>query len=139
MEDLKNSWTLAELAEEAGVAPRTVRYYIARGLLDGPVVAGRGATYSAEHLERLSQIRKLQADGMMLADIVRIMNGTAGPDPLPPPVTWQSYAITDDVTVQVRAGSSPWRAKQIRDALSQFAARLAKEEPELDESNHSND
>ena len=139
MEEPKNSWTLAELAEEANVAPRTIRYYIARGLLDGPVVAGRGATYSAVHLERLAQIRKLQASGMMLAEIVRVLHGPAGPDPLPPPVTWQSYAVAEDVTVQVRAGSSPWRAKQIREALRQFAARLAKEEPELNESNHSND
>jgi DNA-binding transcriptional MerR regulator len=49
--------TLAELADASGIPPRTVRFYIARGLLEGPEVAGRGATYGPGHLERLQKIR----------------------------------------------------------------------------------
>jgi DNA-binding transcriptional MerR regulator len=48
--------TLAELADASGIPPRTVRFYIARGLLEGPEVAGRGATYGPGHLERLQKM-----------------------------------------------------------------------------------
>ena len=34
---MSNSRTLAELSEESGIPARTIRFYIARGLLDGPV------------------------------------------------------------------------------------------------------
>ena len=48
---------------------RTIRFYIARGLLDGPVKAGRGAVYTADHLARLERIKEMQAEGRMLAEI----------------------------------------------------------------------
>jgi DNA-binding transcriptional MerR regulator len=135
----EGSWTLAELTEDTGLTPRTIRYYIARGLVKGPVVAGRGAIYSAEHLERLKMIKRLQAGGMMLAEIARVLGGAAEPKQLPTPVSWQSYALTDDVTVQVRADTAPWRAKEIRDALREFAARLAQEEAKSDGSDENHD
>ena len=50
--------TLAELSEESGTPARTIRFYIARGLLDGPLKAGRGAVYTAEHLARLEKIKE---------------------------------------------------------------------------------
>ena len=67
--------TLAELAEAAGVPARTIRFYIARGLVDGPVKAGRGAAYTAEHLARLERVKSLQAEGRMLSEIGRIVGG----------------------------------------------------------------
>lgn len=54
------TWKLEELADEAGVSPRTVRYYVQRGLLPAPVFRGRDTAYSAEHLVRLRAIRRLQ-------------------------------------------------------------------------------
>ncbi len=33
---MEKEWTLKELAEEAGVPKRTIRYYISRGLLAPP-------------------------------------------------------------------------------------------------------
>ena len=73
-------FTLAELAEETGIAGRTIRYYISRGLLAGPSMAGRGATYGETHLERIDKIKELQAKGLMLTEIARalgIPEGTA--------------------------------------------------------------
>lgn len=58
-----------ELAARGGVSRRTVRFYVQRGLLDGPTGAGRGATYSEAHLERLIRIRDLQAAGVSLTEI----------------------------------------------------------------------
>ncbi len=124
MAEAEKSWTLAELAEETGLAPRTIRYYIWRGLLEGPVVAGRGAAYTASHLERLQAIQQLQSDGLMLAEIARVLAGTAAANRLPQPVSWQTYALADEVVVQVRTDVAPWRAKQIRDALREFLARI---------------
>jgi len=51
-----NPKTLAELSEESSIPARTIRFYIARGLLDGRVKAGRGAVYTAERL-RLEKIQ----------------------------------------------------------------------------------
>ena len=61
--------TLAELAEASEVPARTIRFYIARGIVDGPLKSGRGAVYGAEHLERLNRIKGLQAKGYSLSEI----------------------------------------------------------------------
>ena len=71
------SKTLAELSEESGIPARTIRFYIARGLLAGPVKSGRGAVYTAEHLERLEKIKQLQSQGKMLAEIAHDLAGGA--------------------------------------------------------------
>ena len=128
----KDSWTLAELAEETGLAPRTIRFYIARGLLNGPAVAGRGAFYSTGHLETLEKIRKLQARGLMLADISRVLAGAKEAKELPAPEAWQSYRLGGDVVVAVRAGAAPWRLKRIHEGLRRFAADVRQAEEEGD-------
>jgi DNA-binding transcriptional MerR regulator len=55
-----SSYSLNDLAEAAGIEPRTVRGYIERGLLPGPDTRGRAASYSKEHLSRLHVIRSLR-------------------------------------------------------------------------------
>src|ERR1700680_4880031 len=98
---MSDSRTLAELADESGIPARTIRFYIARGLLDGPVKAGRGAVYTAEHLARIEQIKSLQAEGKMLADIVHVLAGGESAETGPVPTAWWQHAIHDDVTVWV--------------------------------------
>ena len=44
--------TLAELTEAADVSVRTVRYYIAEGLLPPPEGSGPGSAYARGHLDR---------------------------------------------------------------------------------------
>ena len=115
--------TLAEIAESAGLPARTVRYYIARGLLPGPVKSGRGATYLEDHLARLKEIQRLQADGHTLADIGGALDG--GPAETAPSATpWWQHAIAGDVIVWVRAGAAPWRTRQVRQALEEFTRRV---------------
>ena len=96
---MSNSKTLAELSEESGIPARTIRFYIARGLLDGPVKAGRGAVYTAEHLARLETIKKLQAEGRMLAEIAHDLNGGPAAPAASPPAPWWQYAIQEDVMI----------------------------------------
>ncbi|HEV8114699.1 MAG TPA: helix-turn-helix domain-containing protein [Acidimicrobiales bacterium] len=64
-----------ELAERAGVSVDTIRYYQGRGLLPAPVRRGRIAHYGQEHLDRLERIRSLQAQGLSLAAIGRLLSG----------------------------------------------------------------
>lgn len=61
--------TINVLAESAGVSTRTIRYYIAQGLLPPPKGGGRGAAYTEMHLGYLNRIRELQAEHLPLAEI----------------------------------------------------------------------
>lgn len=69
MVDGRTEFNLEELAERAGVPVRTVRFYIAEGLLTGPRGRGTAATYSEGHLARLRLIRLLVEQRVPLAEI----------------------------------------------------------------------
>jgi DNA-binding transcriptional MerR regulator len=60
-------YRIGELAREAGVTPRTVRYYQERKLLPPPRRVGRVAWYSRAHLARLRVIGQLLERGHTLA------------------------------------------------------------------------
>jgi len=66
---MADQWTLRELAAETGAPERTIRFYISRELLPPPLKGGRGAAYGPMHKTLLETIKKLQAKGMMLAEI----------------------------------------------------------------------
>lgn len=120
--------TLAGIAEASGLPARTIRFYIARGLLNGPVKGGRSAAYTAEHVARLERIKRLQAAGHTLSDIARTLSGPSGEESEAVPATaWWQHAISGDVVVWVRAGASPWRTKQLRAAVEEFARRVGPE------------
>jgi DNA-binding transcriptional MerR regulator len=120
---MKSPKTLAELATESGLPARTIRFYIARGLLAGPVKSGRGAVYTAEHLARLNKIRQLQGEGRMLNEIAHVLESNEH-EAVAPPTAWWQHAVADDVMVWVRGDVSPWRMKEIRAAVEDFAARV---------------
>jgi len=62
-------YTIGELAEAAGVTPRTIRYYTAEGLLPPPDTRGRYARYGADHLLRLHLIARLKEAYLPLGEI----------------------------------------------------------------------
>jgi DNA-binding transcriptional MerR regulator len=128
---MSHSRTLTELSEESGIPARTIRFYIAKGLLDGPVKAGRGAAYTTEHLARLEKIKSLQAEGKMLSEIVNVLNGGSPAQETATPSPWWQHVIQEDVMVWVRGDVSPWRMKRIRSAVDAMAALLL--EPENNE------
>jgi isochorismate synthase len=67
-----NCWVeflVEELADHAGVAVDTIRYYQRQQLLNPPRRSGRRALYGEQHLERLRQIRGLAEQGFSLAQI----------------------------------------------------------------------
>jgi DNA-binding transcriptional MerR regulator len=125
LKSMSESMTLAELAEASGLPARTIRFYIARRVLNGPVKAGRGAAYGPEHLARLEQIQRLQGLGRTIAEISRTLGGD--PTELHPQASataWWQHVVADDVTVWVRDGLSPWRTRQVRAAIGELAGRL---------------
>jgi DNA-binding transcriptional MerR regulator len=63
------------LAAKADVSVDTIRFYQSRGLLPAPRREGRVAWYGEEHLARLARIRSLQARGLTLATIARLLAG----------------------------------------------------------------
>jgi Ca-activated chloride channel family protein len=77
----KTEWKLAELAAAAGVTPRTVRYYVQRGLLSAPPFKGPDTVYGEEHLRRLKAIRVLQARFLPL-DAIQVELARLSPDEL---------------------------------------------------------
>ncbi len=64
-------WNLTELTQEAGVSVRTVRYYIAEGLLPPPDANGPRSFYTQGHLDRLRLIDRLKASYLPLKEIRR--------------------------------------------------------------------
>lgn len=89
---MRERWSLDELVAEsqrylepAGESRRIqwqpngrqIRYYATLGLLDKPGVAsdGRSAWYGAKHLLQLLAIKRLQQDGLKLAEIQRALTG----------------------------------------------------------------
>jgi DNA-binding transcriptional MerR regulator len=62
-------YTVTQLADVAGVTPRTVRYYITQGLIPAPGSAGPGPKYTDADLARLRTIKRLQREHQPLAEI----------------------------------------------------------------------
>jgi DNA-binding transcriptional MerR regulator len=62
-------FSLQDLADLAGATPRTIRFYIAQGLLASPGRVGPGTTYTEGHLNRLRLIKRLQREHLPLAEI----------------------------------------------------------------------
>ncbi len=62
--------SLADLAAASGIEARTIRSWVAQGLLPAPLTRGPAARYPADTLERLLAVRTMRdALGMPLAEI----------------------------------------------------------------------
>jgi DNA-binding transcriptional MerR regulator len=72
-----------ELARRIGLSVDTIRFYQKRRLLDPPERRGRIALYGAAHLARLKRIKELQAKGLTLAVIRRVLEGELDEADLP--------------------------------------------------------
>jgi len=68
-------YRIEQLAQAAGVAVDTIRFYQGKALLDPPRREGRVTWYGDAHLERLHRIRSLQQRGFSLTVIRRFLAG----------------------------------------------------------------
>ena len=65
--------TIAKLAKAGGVGVETIRYYQRRGLLAEPPRAGAVRRYGAADVRRLLFIRRAQAAGFTLDEIIELL------------------------------------------------------------------
>jgi len=70
--------TIRQLAERTGMTVRNIRAHQTRGLLPPPVVRGRTGYYSEEHVARIELTREMQADGLNLEAIRRVLDSGEG-------------------------------------------------------------
>lgn len=71
-------YTVDEVATRTGTTIRTIRWYQSEGLLPPPARVGRMAMYDEDHLARLDAIRDLQAHGLTLTAIRRLLDRAPG-------------------------------------------------------------
>ena len=75
------SYTIAALAQAAGVGVETVRYYERRGLVAQPArVRGAYRRYGANHVHRIHFIRRAQEIGFNLEEIESLLELEEGTD-----------------------------------------------------------
>ena len=138
----EKTYTLLELAEAANISGRTIRYYIAMGVLRNPVQRGCNAHYTDEHLERLRSIKAHQANGVTLAGIKSLLEGNTHiveyliPNPImihsdgsqtrefTPVVNYVHIPIQDGVTLEVRADVFQARRFLLIDTVLELARNL---------------
>ena len=102
-------YTKQDLIEKSGLADRTIRTYIARGLLPRPVGHGLGAEYDDVHMVRAVAIGRMRAEGLRIADITERIAGwktaqfkrfvakTEPPAPEPPPAAEPSPDPAEEI------------------------------------------
>jgi len=112
-------YSIDKLSTLAGVTPRTVRYYIAEGLLDRPVGEKRGAHYLRRHLEQLLLVRRWTDAGLSL-DRIRELQAGAPEDPprrAAPPGSvevWSRVTVADGLEVHLEPGRAGLSPEQVR-------------------------
>ncbi len=75
------AFTIAKLADTAGVGIEAIRHYQRMGLLAEPArVTGGFRTYSAEHVRRLNFIRRARDLGFSLEDVAQLLSLSAERD-----------------------------------------------------------
>jgi DNA-binding transcriptional MerR regulator len=77
-ESAEGEMTIRELAERTGMTVRNIRAHQTRGLLPPPVVRGRTGYYNEEHVARIALTREMQADGLNLEAIRRVLESDDG-------------------------------------------------------------
>ena len=79
VERLLRQASLDDRKPDGRVAPvpdaRTVRYYTTLGLVDRPRIVDREARYGQRHVLQLAAIKRMQAEGVRLADVQRRLYG----------------------------------------------------------------
>ncbi len=100
-----DEYLINELARQAGVTPRTIRYYTNEGLLPQPMAKGKYAYYTQEHLNRLRLILRMKDTYLPLREIRQAINALTDQevaihlqDPLPP-------AEVDSISDQPSSGA----------------------------------
>ncbi|MGV9884161.1 MerR family transcriptional regulator [Streptomyces sp. NPDC003006] len=108
-------WSIGQLAEQAGVTVKTVRFYSDRGLLPEAARSGGGhRRYGPEALERLRLIRSLRGLDLPVRDVSRVLD--------------QQDALEDVVEGQLRDVGTRLTALRWREAALRLLRDCSAEE-----------
>lgn len=115
----KERYSIDELSTLAGVTPRTVRYYIAQGLLERPEGEKRGAHYLRRHLEQLLLVRRWTDAGLSLDRVRELLDGAPEDPPrraaAPGSVeVWSRITVVDGLEVHLEPGRAGLSPDQVR-------------------------
>jgi DNA-binding transcriptional MerR regulator len=125
MDEDQPRYSLSELTDEAGVSVRTVRYYIAEGLLPPPVNAGPRSSYTQAHLDRLRLIDRMKSSYLPLKEIRRRL--TAMND------TQIRHLVESDVSTRAASIPAPRAVEESTsrppDSAASYIARLLHRPP----------
>ncbi len=115
---------IGEVADEAGVPTKTIRFWEAQGLLPQPARAGSGyREYGPSVIERLTFIRSAQGAGLRLEEIREVLEIGDSGEPACEHVRAlidDRIAVVDDRIVEL---------KRTRRHLSDLAQRAAAQDP----------
>lgn len=120
-------YSIDELSVLAGLTPRTVRYYIAEGLVDRPLGEKRGAHYVRRHLEQLLLVRRWTDAGLSLERVRELRSGSPE-DPAPRRAAagsievWSRVTVADGLEIHVEPGRAQLTAEQVRQFVRGIAA-----------------
>lgn len=70
--------TIGELARRTGMTIRNIRAHQTRGILPPPEVQGRTGYYNEDHVARVELTREMQAEGLNLEAIRRVLESSEG-------------------------------------------------------------
>jgi DNA-binding transcriptional MerR regulator len=70
--------TIGELARRTGMTIRNIRAHQTRGILPPPEVHGRTGYYNEDHVARIELTREMQAEGLNLEAIRRVVESSEG-------------------------------------------------------------
>jgi DNA-binding transcriptional MerR regulator len=76
--DSDGKMTIGELARRTGMTIRNIRAHQTRGLLPPPEVHGRTGYYNQDHVARIELTREMQAEGLNLEAIRRVLESSEG-------------------------------------------------------------
>jgi DNA-binding transcriptional MerR regulator len=128
----EGTWSLNELAKRAGMTPRTVRYYVQRGLIPAPRFQGPMTGYAESSLVRLQAIRRLQ-DRFLPLDAIKVELQRMTPEQVrlvakggtPPPLAASASAIAPESPNATRDEVATWQRWELAPGLELHLSQSA--------------
>lgn len=116
------SYSLDELAREADITPRTIRYYIAEGLLPPPESIGRNARYGQDHRDRLRLIGQLKDQYLPLKEIRARIGAMSPEDIRRAAASQQRHAVASRRTPRA-SSAEQYVASALEESAAEYHAR----------------
>jgi len=106
---------IGELASRSGVSRRTVDFYTGLGLLTPARSGGNFRLYQPSDVQRIAAIRRLEAQGIRLDEIARLLTASPQADQTPCPDHAQGQCPADPITLKAYLASLDAQVQALRE------------------------